>query len=91
MVVDGGSTDDTLKILESHEKVILVQHPWEGHFGKQRQLSLENCSGDWVIRLDADEVFSEEFEKKIRTLLESTASDIVGYKIRQCNLIGNEN
>ena len=28
VVVDGGSTDDTLDILRSHKKVALIQHPW---------------------------------------------------------------
>jgi len=91
VVVDGGSTDGTLDILRSHGKVVLIQHAWEGHFGKQRQMSLDNCTGDWVVRLDADEAFSQFFEENIRTLLESTPLDITGYFIRQCNLIGNEN
>src|SRR3989304_5768470 len=91
VVVDGGRTDGTLDILRSHGKVVLIQHAWEGHFGKQRQMSLDNCTGDWVVRLDADEAFSQFFEENIRTLLESTPLDITGYFIRQCNLIGNEN
>ncbi len=90
VVVDGGSTDGTLEILSSFDRVRLVQHPWEGHFGRQRQISLENCTGDWIVRLDADEVFSEEFERGIRPLLESTPPGVVGYKVRKCNLVGSE-
>jgi glycosyltransferase involved in cell wall biosynthesis/2-polyprenyl-3-methyl-5-hydroxy-6-metoxy-1,4-benzoquinol methylase len=91
VVVDGGSTDSTLNILRAHEKVVLIQHPWEDHFGKQRQVSLEHCTGEWVIRLDPDEAFSREFESNIRNLLSSTSPDVIGYNIRQCNLVGNEN
>jgi 2-polyprenyl-3-methyl-5-hydroxy-6-metoxy-1,4-benzoquinol methylase/glycosyltransferase involved in cell wall biosynthesis len=91
VVVDGGSTDSTLDILRSHDTVVLIQCPWENHFGRQRQVSLEHCTGDWVIRLDADEAFSCEFEENIRALLSSSSADVVGYKTRQCNLIGNEN
>jgi glycosyltransferase involved in cell wall biosynthesis/SAM-dependent methyltransferase len=91
VVVDGGSTDGTLDILRSHEKVSLIQHTWEGHFGKQRQISLDNCTGDWVVRLDADEAFSQLLEENIRAVLESTPPDIFGYYIRQCNLIEDEN
>jgi glycosyltransferase involved in cell wall biosynthesis/2-polyprenyl-3-methyl-5-hydroxy-6-metoxy-1,4-benzoquinol methylase len=90
VIVDGGSTDRTLDILKAHDKVKLIQRPWENHFGRQRQVSLEHCTGDWVIRLDTDEAFSMEFEKKIRSLLSSTSADVVGYRIRQCNLVGNE-
>lgn len=90
VVVDGGSTDSTLDILRAHDKVVLIQHPWENHFGKQRQVSLDNCTGEWVIRLDPDEAFSKEFEAGIRNLLSSTSQDVIGYNIRQCNLVGNE-
>lgn len=90
VVVDGGSTDGTLDILRSHGKVVLIQQTWEGHFGKQRQISLDNCSGDWVVRLDADEAFSQIIEENIRAVLESTPPDTVGYFIRQCNLVGDE-
>ncbi|MBI5057050.1 MAG: glycosyltransferase [Nitrospirae bacterium] len=91
VVVDGGSTDGTLDILRAHDRVVLVQHPWEDHFGKQRQVSLDHCTGEWVIRLDPDETFSSEFESNIRNLLSSTPPDVTGYNIRQCNLVGNEN
>ena len=91
VVVDGGSTDSTLDILRAHDRVVLIQNPWENHFGKQRQVSLEHCTGEWVIRLDPDEAFSKEFEAGIRYLLFSTSPDVIGYNIRQCNLVGNEN
>lgn len=91
VVVDGGSTDRTMEILAAYEKVVLLRHPWEGHFGKQRQVSLDRCSGDWIIRLDADEAYSEKFERGIRDLLASAGPDIGGYTIHQCNLVGNEN
>jgi len=90
VVVDGGSTDGTLDILKANDKVKLVQRPWDNHFGRQRQSSLDKCSGDWVIRLDSDEAFSLIFEKNVRELLSSTSDDIEGYNVRQCNLVENE-
>lgn len=90
VVVDGGSTDSTLDILRSNGKVVLIQHAWEDHFGKQRQISLDHCTGDWVVRLDADEAFPQFLEENIRTVLESTPPDIAGYYIRQCNLFADE-
>ncbi len=90
VVVDGGSTDGTKEILKSYSKVILIEHPWEGDFGKQRQISLENCSGDWVVRLDADEAFSQYIEDNIRKFLEDTPEHIGGYITRTCDLIGSE-
>lgn len=90
VVVDGGSTDRTMDILGHDQRVVLVRRPWGGHFGEQRQASLERCTGDWVIRLDADEAFSDELERGIRPLLESLPSDVSACTIRQCNLVGSE-
>jgi len=90
VVVDGGSTDRTMEILSKHPRVIAVTVPWKGHYGDQRNESLTRCSGDWVIRLDADEAFSDEFERGIRGLLSGVPSDVAGCKIRQCNLVGSE-
>lgn len=90
VVVDGGSGDRTTEILERDRRVVLVRRPWDGHFGDQRQASLDRCTGDWVIRLDADEAFSEEFERGIRGVLESLPPDVAACTIRQCNLVGSE-
>ncbi|MBI4697843.1 MAG: glycosyltransferase [Nitrospirae bacterium] len=90
VIVDGGSTDGTIDFLGKQDRVVLIEHPWENDFGKQRQVSLEKCTGDWVIRIDSDEVFSKEFEENIRAVLGSVTSDVSGCRIRQCNLIGNE-
>ena len=90
VVVDGGSGDRTTEILERDRRVVLVRKPWDGHFGNQRQASLDRCTGDWVIRLDADEAFSDEFERGIRPLLESCLPEVTACTIRQCNLVGSE-
>ena len=90
VVVDGGSMDRTIEILQAHPKVKVVRHPWKGHFGHQRQVSLQHCSGDWVIRLDADEAFALAFEEEIIALLNRTPEEVEAYRVRQCNLVGNE-
>ncbi|MFA6149244.1 MAG: methyltransferase domain-containing protein [bacterium] len=90
VVVDGGSTDRTMDILGQDPRVVPVRRQWGGHFGEQRQASLARCTGDWVIRLDADEAFSDELERGIRPLLEGFPSDVSAGTIRQCNLVGSE-
>ncbi|MEW6720414.1 MAG: glycosyltransferase, partial [Thermodesulfobacteriota bacterium] len=90
VVVDGGSADRTVEILRQDPRVVVAAVPWTGHFGDQRQRSLERCAGDWVIRLDADEAFSDAFERGIRAFLEGLPQDVGACTIRQCNLVGNE-
>ena len=53
VVVDGGSTDDTVKIAKSFgAKVIQTDNPPIFHINKQK--ALEACDGEWILQLDAD-------------------------------------
>jgi len=53
VLVDSGSTDDTIKIAEAAGARVIEQ-PWLG-FPSQRNVALENARGDWVLEIDADE------------------------------------
>lgn len=55
VVVDGGSTDDSLEVCRREPLVRLFERPWDGHFGTQKNLALDHCRGDWILHLDADE------------------------------------
>ncbi len=54
VIVDAGSTDETLNIAESFGARIF-RRPWPG-FGLQKQFAVEQARHDWVLILDADEV-----------------------------------
>jgi glycosyltransferase involved in cell wall biosynthesis len=55
VVVDSGSTDETLRIVESHPRVRLFRHPLETHC-KQWEFATQQTgiSKGWILRLDAD-------------------------------------
>jgi len=58
IVVDTGSTDDTVSIAKSFGAKVF-DHPFDGpiidDFSKYRNLSMGYASGDWVFIIDADE------------------------------------
>ncbi len=54
VIVDAGSTDETLRIAENFGARIF-RRPWPG-FGLQKQFAVEQARHDWVLILDADEV-----------------------------------
>lgn len=54
VVVDTGSTDETIPISESFGARV-GHFPWNGDFSAARNASLRLCTGDWVLVLDADE------------------------------------
>lgn len=57
VLVDSGSTDDTVAIAERHGARVIHQD-WLG-YAKQKAFALEQCQNDWVINLDGDEVLPE--------------------------------
>lgn len=73
VVVDSGSTDQTLEIAHSHGARV-ISHPWQGYAG-QKQLALSLCTADYVLNLDADEEASPELIAQLREITETAAVD----------------
>ena len=69
VVVDGGSTDNTLEICRLGSTWFrdfdLIQNPMPDSFAEQRNLALANCEGDWVLQIDADETYNSHLLKNI--------------------------
>ena len=61
VVVDTGSTDDTVAIAEQHGAVV-AHEPWRGDFAAARNRSLDLATGDWILAVDADEQVHGDFE-----------------------------
>lgn len=59
VIVDTGSTDQTLAIAASYGAKIFHQK-WEGNFSKHRNYSIEKATSDWILIIDADERFINE-------------------------------
>lgn len=75
VVLDSGSTDDTVEIAEKIGAEVSQSADWSG-FGvqKNRALALARC--DWVLSMDADERLSSELEKEISAVLANPKFDV---------------
>jgi len=73
VVVDTGSQDDTIAILEAAGAKVL-HRPWQNDFALARNYSLEAASGEWILVLDPDEHVSAEFVAQARALLTDTTA-----------------
>ncbi len=69
VVVDSGSSDDTLVIADRFGARI-QSRAWPG-FGPQKQFAVEQATNDWVLILDADELLLPEAVRTIKTALAS--------------------
>ncbi|MEA2062651.1 MAG: glycosyltransferase [Gemmatimonadota bacterium] len=57
ILVDTGSTDDTVAIAESYGARV-YHHPWTDDFSESRNHSLDHATGDWILVLDPDEAIN---------------------------------
>ena len=64
ILVDGGSTDNTLEIASRYSNVIIYENRWPG-FIVQRNFSIEKASYEWCFMLDSDEMVTAELTSEI--------------------------
>lgn len=81
LVVDSGSTDDTVSIATAHPRVRVVQRPFDRHADQWNfGIGDAGIATDWVLALDADFVLSDETVDGLRALTPS--DDVGGYSAR---------
>lgn len=85
VVVDSGSTDGTLGILERLAgeglPVRVFSRGWPG-YAAQKQFALEQCTQPWCINVDADERLDEDLRELLPSLV-SAPEKVVGWRVRR--------
>jgi len=82
VLVDGTSSDKTVEIAKKYKaKVSVVANNPMFHINKQ--IAIDQCVGDWILQLDADEVVSLELKKEIMKIIQDSKSN--GYWIPRKN------
>jgi len=79
IVLDSGSTDNTLDIARGLGAKIFVSEDWQG-FAVQRNRLLERVTGDYIFFLDADEIITPELRDEIQSIVHSRMTGI--WKVR---------
>ena len=72
IVVDSGSSDDTIKICKQFGAKIFITDNWPG-FGEQKNRALALATKSWVLSLDADERVTPELQKEILQVIKGNA------------------
>jgi glycosyltransferase involved in cell wall biosynthesis len=85
VVVDSGSTDGTLAIVQDFAArgfpIRLFQREWPG-YARQKQFALEQATQDWVLSIDADEWLDEDLAASLPRLLDAAAG-VAGWRLRR--------
>lgn len=78
IVVDTGSTDDTLKIARKHTDKI-YSFVWVGDFSKARNYAKSKCTGDWILSIDADHQLLTPISK-VKEIISRTDKRVLNIK-----------
>jgi len=79
VVVDSGSTDDTVAVAETAGARVIF-NAWPG-YGPQKRFSEDAARHDWILHLDADEVVTPALRDEIKALM-ATGPKLKGYRFR---------
>jgi len=83
VVVDAESSDKTVQVAREFTDRVVVR-PWAG-FAAQKNFALDQCAGQWILSLDADEEAGPELRAEIMaTVSDARARD--GYAVRRQNV-----
>lgn len=84
VIVDGYSSDRTVEIAERYgTKILKAKNAPIFHINKQK--AIDECTGDWILQLDADERVSHELKEEILNVIKDGESKINGYWIPRKN------
>jgi glycosyltransferase involved in cell wall biosynthesis len=78
VVIDGKSVDGTVEILKKHSKALdfLISEKDDG-ISDAFNKGIKNCNGDYILFLNAGDVLTADFYRKIETLLRNQEQDHV--------------
>jgi glycosyltransferase involved in cell wall biosynthesis len=77
IVVDTFSTDGTVEICADYPQCVV--HQRDGFIQENANFGFGKATGDWVMRLDADERITPELKAEIPELVRSAPDDVTGY------------
>jgi len=82
VLVDSGSTDRTLEIVERLKAeglpIVVYREPWRG-YGGQKQFALEQCRQPWCLSIDSDERLSPQLIADLPRLIAEPG--VAGWRI----------
>lgn len=85
LAVDSFSTDKTLETLKEYG-VRILQHEYLNS-AKQKNWAIPQCSHDWILIMDTDEILETGMKEEIQDILQKNDPNIQAYKIPRKNFV----
>lgn len=86
VVVDTGSTDDTVAVAEAAGATVL-HRPWDGDFSAARNHGLDAIDAEWILYIDADEEVQACDVPAVRAAL-AAADGVIGHLVLFASHVG---
>ena len=86
IVVDSGSTDKTTEIASLNGAKV-IYNKWKSYC-EQKHFAQNQCTNDWVLLLDADEVLSNDLIKEIKEIKKNPLYN--AYKIKIADMLPHD-
>jgi glycosyltransferase involved in cell wall biosynthesis len=77
IVIDDGSTDDTLKVIKEYEKSIVILRQENQGAASARNLGIHHSKGDYIALLDSDDVWMPDKLEKQMKIMSANELDLV--------------
>jgi glycosyltransferase involved in cell wall biosynthesis len=87
IIVDTGSTDETVAIAESFGAKV-YHFPWTNSFSEARNESLKHATKEWILIMDADDEFCKEDKERLQQLIQNGSEDNNLYFFETLNYCG---
>ena len=78
VVVDSASQDKTIEIAHRYTQKVYVR-PWDG-YAAAKNFALQQCTGDWVLWIDADERLTTELANEIQALVKKEDNSFAAFE-----------
>ena len=65
IIVDDGSSDKTVEIVQKQDFARLIQHPVNRGYGAALKTGIKSSSGEWILITDADGTYPNEYIPKL--------------------------
>jgi glycosyltransferase involved in cell wall biosynthesis len=88
IVIDSGSTDDTVSIATAAGAKVLT-NPWPG-YGLQKRFGEDQCKNRWLLNIDADEEITPALALEIKALFRGGDPAMTGYVIQMRDMLPGE-
>lgn len=82
VVVDTGSSDKTMHLCRQFHKVKMFSHAWTHNFSAPRNYGIKQCTGDWILYIDGDEVLDKQTASAVLKAVNSAKENVAGLALR---------